>query len=750
VEKPLRLSYYYGETNGTDEKLECPTTIDGLSPFDAARQPNLPIVSAFVYAGFPLETKERGKGEGTLLHNAALTGDVPMMSFLLDVGADINATNGINPDLKESTEGFTFGQTPLFWGAQKGHLDAVNTLFNYGAKPNVVDKAGHLATFSALKHPLVLHILNARGVDVSATDETHRTALHDAAHEGLRTAVQYMVEMVHLDVNVKDAAGNTPLHLAARRNDTTSLKALLQKGADADHPNAVSLTPRDVASPACREFLTAYAGCANSMTREKMLSSDTSTFQYLLAHPKEMLLPALVSLIVPNMIVVGSTALHPILGFLSVLSLGVMMTISAKFQSSTRRSLVTPGWFAGALFTGGGILLTQVFPQYRTVSEHAGFLVGLWVLVSVAMFTSYLRSVFADPGIIPSTAAARADVYNVVAKGGQLDKHDYCITCMIRKPHRSKHCSVTGHCVYRFDHYCVWTGNAVGAGSHRYFYGFLVLQLMSQMIVAYTTFYVMFAVRPYEDGVKTPTSLWEWISFIFLPQNALVTYFLMFYNSLIFMFMFMVLATQTLNVNKNLTSNEAWFASRYRWMFPIGNTAYSLYDHGNIIENWKEFLFGNLRAEHFTIPDMPEFLREKTRQFYAKQGAKGGDHGHSHGGQPCHGHGEAQHSHSHHHGVPSEQQDFQNAVLAATSSLPTEKARELKIMQNVLMQVTSGKTDITLPEDVKDSEREHYLAQVELLRERHKQVMASFAASGAYGGLNASDSASGGDGSKSK
>jgi hypothetical protein len=50
------------------------------------------------------------------------------------------------------------------------------------------------------------------------------------------------------------------------------------------------------------------------------------------------------------------------------------------------------------------------------------------------------------------------------------------------KPARAHHDSVTGRCVVKFDHFCPWVGNAVGAKNHKFFCLFLFYTAMTCLL----------------------------------------------------------------------------------------------------------------------------------------------------------------------------------------------------------------------------------------------------------------------------
>lgn len=53
-----------------------------------------------------------------------------------------------------------------------------------------------------------------------------------------------------------------------------------------------------------------------------------------------------------------------------------------------------------------------------------------------------------------------------------------CETCKVLKPARSKHCKSCDRCYLFFDHHCIWLNNCVGKGNYKWFYSFLVMNVI--------------------------------------------------------------------------------------------------------------------------------------------------------------------------------------------------------------------------------------------------------------------------------
>ena len=97
---------------------------DGKDPndefFAAARHGDIAALKAFLDKGTDVNTKTRYGS--TALFYACDRGNVEMVKFLLERGADPNAKDTF------------YGATPMTWAADKGHVEVVRLLIEKGAK----------------------------------------------------------------------------------------------------------------------------------------------------------------------------------------------------------------------------------------------------------------------------------------------------------------------------------------------------------------------------------------------------------------------------------------------------------------------------------------------------------------------------------------------------------------------------------------------------------------------------------------
>ncbi|KAI0799012.1 ankyrin repeat protein [Xylaria sp. FL0064] len=133
----------------------------------------------------------------TLLHLAAYFGNVAWAKMLLEH----NASNGI-PLRRYTSRKDSFGRTPLFWAATRGHRDVVELLLDHGA-------------------------------NINSKDRGKMTALHVAVTGEHKDVVSLLLDR---SARIEDKAyyGETPLMRAIQANSKDIVKLLLEHGARVD------------------------------------------------------------------------------------------------------------------------------------------------------------------------------------------------------------------------------------------------------------------------------------------------------------------------------------------------------------------------------------------------------------------------------------------------------------------------------------------------------------------------------------
>ena len=209
-----------------------------LDIFAAARWNKVDQIRALIESGHA-SAMDRDDDGITPLHLAAITGRVPVCTYLIEQGAEVNVFGGIVP------------ATPLQWAARNGLVKIIDLLIQHGANPRLVDPQDfscvHSVTHSS-DHWALLYILCQPDIGVDERDHMGLTALHWAAQQGDERSTEVLLKF-GADPNAADHNGLTALHWAASSGNASCISQLLEAGADIraknrDHRKAQEMAVR--------------------------------------------------------------------------------------------------------------------------------------------------------------------------------------------------------------------------------------------------------------------------------------------------------------------------------------------------------------------------------------------------------------------------------------------------------------------------------------------------------------------------
>jgi hypothetical protein len=171
--------------------------------------------------------------------------------------------------------------------------------------------------------------------------------------------------------------------------------------------------------------------------------------------------------------------------------------LDLAFIKSRKPALIALGSTVWSTFLGYFHFVVRLAASQTVYSTgFFSFLVALLALCLVQSKTS-------DPGVIGNR---KYPLHTILRNIKQDLDHgnvgillNLCPTCLSPKPPRSKHCSATDRCVAKFDHYCPFVGNSIGALNHGWFIGFLFFAGAS------TAYYISMVIPALKESNQSET-----------------------------------------------------------------------------------------------------------------------------------------------------------------------------------------------------------------------------------------------------
>lgn len=226
---------------------------------------HLPIIQLLVSHGANVNAKDL-KNEDSPLMKAAEANQMPIVKFLIDKGAQLDAANKVgktvfdfpvtkeflmsilseyimeacrsgNMDMfkryylpkymdvnKRDPQGATFSM----YAAQFGILPLMEFLIEHGADIHIRSRDGSTALLYACEagHLHIVEYLVQRGSVINSQDRLGHTALMCACYGGYLNIVKFLVEK-GADINLQDTVSNNPLHRLHRSSLTFSTSSMM-------------------------------------------------------------------------------------------------------------------------------------------------------------------------------------------------------------------------------------------------------------------------------------------------------------------------------------------------------------------------------------------------------------------------------------------------------------------------------------------------------------------------------------------
>eukprot|EP00930_Biecheleria_cincta_P052021 TRINITY_DN3723_c0_g2_i2.p1 TRINITY_DN3723_c0_g2~~TRINITY_DN3723_c0_g2_i2.p1 ORF type:complete len:569 (-),score=96.13 TRINITY_DN3723_c0_g2_i2:66-1682(-) len=385
-------------------------------------------------------------GKHTLLHWAALAGNIPLVEHAISSSAEVNLAS-------------ENGQTPLMWAMIKGRVEVGHKLLKAKADPHAKDSLGATSLILAVQHQqhsCVLLLLAHAGPSelLRARDAKGCVALHWAAYKGDEQAVK-MLAYFKADFSVVDAEQMTPIHRAVQNGKDLICEVLMDNKVD---PSALDNKGRNCLDVAREAESYGVLNRLGRMLKEHDAAASTVA-------------------VADEEADAGAARRGRRLQRLQKQEMD-------RWREKAQLNGPATFWLV-CVSLASFQYLTDLRVESWELAPTAALAFELGIVTSLALFFSVM---FADPGKVPSRHCAVEDLLKSLRDppdGEMPDLSRLCTTTWVVKGLRTKYCSHTGACVEEFDHFCGWINVAIGKGNHRRFIFLAACEVLSQILHLY-------------------------------------------------------------------------------------------------------------------------------------------------------------------------------------------------------------------------------------------------------------------------